>query len=201
MKSTINPPPGLTTQAGQTSLPRAFFSSSQEEPSTLLKSGIEDLMDGILVLTDQKEILYANDSARRVLQRLNQGQSLMELVPGEIWHICQSLIHSRNLFPEQQWLIESEVFIDSSVAFHIRVRWLKLESGEHPCLLLVIEDRYQAVRNMAIEEAERYGLTPREQEVWLLHRIGLTYKQTASELCITPNTVKKHMKSIYVKQK
>ena len=68
-------------------------------------------------------------------------------------------------------------------------------------LLLAIEDRYQAVRNMAIEEADRYGLTPREKEVWILHRIGLTYKQTASELCITPNTVKKHMKSIYVKAK
>ena len=130
MKSTINPPQGLTAQAGQTSLPKAFFSSSQ---SILLKEGIEDLMDGTLVLTDQKEILYANDSARRVLQKLNQGQSLIELVPREIWHICQSLIHSRNLFPEQQWLIESEVFTDSFVAFHIRVRWLKLESVEHPC--------------------------------------------------------------------
>ncbi|MBW4657809.1 MAG: LuxR family transcriptional regulator [Drouetiella hepatica Uher 2000/2452] len=157
-------------------------------------------MDGILILTDQKEVLYANDRARRVLQQLNQNQSLIELVPGEIWHVCQSLIHSRNLFPEQQWLIESEIFTDSS-AFHIRVRWLKLESFEHSCLLITIEDRHQAIRNMAIEESERYGLTPREKEVWVLHRMGYTYKQTALELHITPNTVKKHMKNIYVKQK
>jgi DNA-binding CsgD family transcriptional regulator len=34
-----------------------------------------------------------------------------------------------------------------------------------------------------------------------LHRANYTYKQAASELCITPNTVKKHMKNIYLKQK
>ncbi len=67
--------------------------------------------------------------------------------------------------------------------------------------MLTLEDRHQAMRNMAIEESERYGLTPREKEVWVLHRMVLTYKQAASELHITPNTVKKHMKSIYVKQK
>jgi len=200
MKSTISSPQGLTTQTPQKVISQASFSSNQE-PSIFLKGGIENLMDGILILTDQKEILYANDSARHILQQLNQGQSLIERVPGEIWHICQSLIHSRNLFPEQQWLIESEIFTDNSAAFHIRVRWLKLESVKNPCLLLVIEDRYQAIRNLAIEEAERYGLTPREKEVWILHRIGFTYKKTASELFITPNTVKKHMKSIYLKQK
>ncbi|HEY9628206.1 MAG TPA: LuxR C-terminal-related transcriptional regulator [Coleofasciculaceae cyanobacterium] len=196
MKSAINRPQALTPQTG---LSQELFSANQEQFLSL-KKGIEDLIDGILILTDQKKILYVNDSARRILQQLNQAQSSFELVPAEIWHICQSLIHSRNLFPEQQWMIESEVFTDSS-AFHIRVRWLKLTSVEHPCLLLIIEDRYQAIRNMAIEESERYGLTPREQEVWILHRSGLTYKQIAVQLCITPNTVKKHMKSIYVKQK
>jgi DNA-binding CsgD family transcriptional regulator len=51
------------------------------------------------------------------------------------------------------------------------------------------------------EESQKYGLTCREQEIWLLHRANYTYKQIALELCITPNTVKKHMKSIYSKQK
>jgi DNA-binding CsgD family transcriptional regulator len=72
---------------------------------------------------------------------------------------------------------------------------------EHPCLLLTIEDRQQAVLNLVIEEADRYGLSPREKEVWLLQQSNYTYKQIAAELGITPNTVKKHMRNIYAKKR
>jgi RNA polymerase sigma factor (sigma-70 family) len=68
-------------------------------------------------------------------------------------------------------------------------------------LLLTIEDRQQAIINLVLEEADRYGLTPREKNVWLLHHNNYTYKQIAAELGITPNTVKKHMRSIYAKKK
>ena len=63
-----------------------------------------------------------------------------------------------------------------------------------------MEDVYQPIQNIAIAEAEKYRLTPREKDVWLLYRANYTYKQIAAELCITLNTVKKHMKSIYSKQ-
>jgi DNA-binding CsgD family transcriptional regulator len=52
---------------------------------------------------------------------------------------------------------------------------------------------------MAFEEVQRYGLSVREGEVWVLHRKGYTYKDIAQKLNITPNTVKKHMKSILIK--
>jgi DNA-binding CsgD family transcriptional regulator len=176
--------------------------STQNYPQpALLTEVIEELIDGILILTEQRELVYANDTARRVLDQLTQDESWVNLVPKEIWHICQSLIHSRSLFPNQHWLIESEIFTNASTALHIRVRWLKLDTVEHPCLLLTIEDRYQAIKSIAIEEAQKYRLTAREKEVWLLHRANYTYKQIALELNITPNTVKKHMQSIHTKQK
>lgn len=175
-------------------------SSIQEQPS-LLQGVIEDLIDGILVLTTQKELIYANDSAHRVLRRLNQDNSRDNLVPNEIWHICQYLIQSRSLFPNQHWLIESEIFTDNSNLLHIRARWLKLESMENSCLLLTVEDKDKAIKKIALEEAKQYGMTPRETEVWGLHRSHYTYKEIASQLCITPNTVKKHMRSIHAKQK
>lgn len=175
---------------------------SQIRDQTLLPKGvIEDLIDGILILTEQRELIYANDCARRILRQLNRGGVLTSLVPKEVWHICQTLIESRSLFPEQYWLIESKIFVSSSVAFNVRARWLKLDEIEHPCLLLIVRDQYQNIKDIAIEEAQKYGLTSREKEIWLLHRASYTYKQVAAELCITPNTVKKHMKSIYSKQK
>lgn len=105
------------------------------------------------------------------------------------------------MFPHQSWLIEAEIFTDSFVAFHVQVQWLQLEIVEEPCLLLTVTDQYQSLKNIALNEAQNYGLTGREKEIWLLYRANYTYKQIASELGITPNTVKKHMKNIHVKQK
>jgi len=174
---------------------------SNSEQSALFQGLIEQLIDGILIVTEQRELIYANESARRLLRQLNQDKRSADLVPKEIWHICQFLMGSRSSFPNQYWVLESDIFINESTGLHIRVRWLKLEKIEHPCILITVENLYQGIINIALEEAEKYGMTRREKEVWLLHRDHYTYKEIASELFITPNTVKKHMRSIHAKQK
>ncbi|MGB7444975.1 MAG: LuxR C-terminal-related transcriptional regulator [Coleofasciculaceae cyanobacterium] len=175
--------------------------SANSMPANLLQYVIEDLMKGILILTEQKELIYINKHANILISKLNQSQSQTNSLPDEIWHVCQALIDSGNLFPNQLWQISSEVVTDNSSAFHLKVQWLRLDPTENPLLLLIIEDRHQSSRKMMIEDAQKYGLTPREMEVWLLHQANYTYKQIATELDITPNTVKKHMKSIHVKRK
>lgn len=162
---------------------------------------IDSLINGVLILTVQRELIYANDAAWRVLRQLTSVKSRENQVPQEIWHICQYLIHSRQMFPRQHWFMESEISTDETTALHIRARWFQVETIADPCLLLMLEDRYEVLKTWAIEEAKRYGLTPREKEAWLLHRANYTYKEIARELRITPNTVKKHMQSIHSKQK
>jgi RNA polymerase sigma factor (sigma-70 family) len=165
------------------------------------KALIEECIGGILVFTDQPQLVYASESAHRVLSQLQQDSTAKSLIPNEIWHICRSLIQSRHLFPDQNWLIEFDIFTSAMTTLHICARWLNVDVVSHPCLLLTIEDRQQAIINLVLEEADRYGLTPREKNVWLLHHNNYTYKQIAAELGITPNTVKKHMRSIYAKKK
>lgn len=174
---------------------------AKNEQTVLPKEIIEDLVDGILILTEQRDLVYANDYIQRTLRQLNQGQSLATQVPEEIWNVCQVLIRSHHLFPDQHWLIESKIFMGSSIAFNIRAKWLKLEDFEQPCIWLSICGQCQYTQGIVNEESQKYGLTSREKEVWLLHRANYTYKQAALELHITPNTVKKHLKSIYSKQK
>lgn len=153
------------------------------------------------ILSDQDELLHANDCSRRILRLLNRKKHMIDLVPEEIWHVCQSLIESRSLFPEQHWVMESNIFINSSTIINVRARWLGTDVVENPCLLLTMRDQYQSIKNIAATEFLKCGLTSREREIWLLHRANYTYKQIATELNITPNTVKKYMKSIHVKQK
>jgi DNA-binding CsgD family transcriptional regulator len=170
-----------------------------KQPS-LLEAIIEGFVDGILILSEQGEWIHANEGARRICQKLSQRTSTISSVPQPIWRVCESAIDSRTLFPDRQTIIESEFDIDDSETFRVRVRWLELNESDRPYLLVTIEDKHQSAHNVAIAEAKRYGLTPREAEVWLLRRANYSYKDIAAKLFITPNTVKKHLKNIYTKQ-
>lgn len=160
-----------------------------------------ELINGVVILTDKKQIVYSNSYGKRILKQLNQLAGNSAQVPPELWHICQSLIDIRSLFPNQFWLAQFDIFIENLANLHINARWLSTNQSDQPYLLLSIEDRKNTLDKIICQEADQYGLTPREKEVWLLHRQGQTYKQIALELQITPNTVKKHMKSIHSKRK
>jgi hypothetical protein len=175
--------------------------SNNLKPISLLQAVLEGFIDGILILTEHGECLHANQCATRICEQLHPGNSQANSIPEEIWHVCQSLIESRDLFPTQKMIIESEITKGDSVAFRVRVRWLKLEQIKRPCLLVTLEDRYQSLQRMVTTDVHKYGLTPREAEVWLLYRANYSYKEIADELFITLNTVKKHMKNIHAKRK
>ena len=170
------------------------------QPHCLLQSVIEGFIDGILILTAQGELVHANAQAHRIGDQLIQGASQSNAVVQEIWRVCESLRESREVFPEQKIIIESEIATDGSVLYRIRARWLELSESDRLFLLVTLEARHQGIKNSAIADINKYGLTPREAEVWLLRQAQHSYKEIADKLYITVNTVKKHLKNIYFKQ-
>ncbi len=174
------------------------FQFPATEKTTLLQGVIESLLDGILILTSQGKQIYINDAALHICQRLNPGQATG--VPREIWRACEALIESLSLYSNRSVVIESEIALSKSDLFRIRVRWLPLEDAQHPHLVVLMEDCCQSLQSRAIAEIQQYGLTPRQAEVWVLHRIGYSYQDIAKKLYISLNTVKKHIKDIHVKQ-
>ncbi|MEB3210288.1 MAG: helix-turn-helix transcriptional regulator [Leptolyngbyaceae bacterium] len=171
--------------------------------SNLIKNAvIQESIGGVLIFSDQNRLIYACDTSQKILNQLRSDDSASHpFIPGEINHICHSLMQSRLLFPDQNWLIECDIFTRSAMAIHVRARWLTTQQLDHSYLILNIEDRQQAITNIVLQEADRYGLTPREKDVWVLQHDNYTYKQIAAELGITSNTVKKHVRSIYAKKK
>ncbi len=167
----------------------------------LLQGVLEGLTDGILILSEQGEWIYHNYYAYCICQRLHQGSGDTKKVPEVIWRNCEALLESRTLFPDQPVVIESEVTLNPSDVYRIRVRWLTLEDSSRPYLAVLLEDRRQSMQSRAIAEAILYDLTPRQADVWLLRRAGFSYQQIAMELFITLNTVKRHLKDIRLKQK
>lgn len=178
---------------------KASHSQHSKHPD-LLQAIIESFMDGVLILTEQGELIHANKRARRICQQFSSEQFQPNLVPLPIWRICQSLLDSRELFPEQTMIIEAEIDTNNAEVLRVRVRWLQFAQSDAPNLLVTIENRSQSTNTTAFTEAQQYNLTPRESEVWSLRRANYSYKEIATKLYITTNTVKKHLKNVYAKQ-
>jgi DNA-binding CsgD family transcriptional regulator len=166
----------------------------------LLQAVIEGFVDGILILSDRGELIHANTQAHRLYGSLIQDASQTNVVVQEIWRICESLKDSHDRFPDRTIIIESEVATEASAIYRIRARWIELGESERIFLLVTLEARHQDIENSAIAQINKYGLTPREADVWLLRQAKHSYKEIAAKLYITINTVKKHLKNIYAKQ-
>ncbi|MCL6753336.1 helix-turn-helix transcriptional regulator [Nostoc sp. CCCryo 231-06] len=165
-----------------------------------LQEVIEGLEDGILILSQTGEVVHANASASRLCCQFNEGNFNQNFVPPLIWNLCESLFNSRYLFSDKLLILSDEIVLDKSNIFRIRVRLLDLEGFEVPCLLVTIENQYESVKNVALTEVKKFDLTPREAEIWFLYRSNYSYKEIATKLYITINTVKKHMKNIHTKR-
>lgn len=171
----------------------------RQEP--IVQEALEKLTDGILIITEERKIAFANECACRILRQINQDRRDAEALPREIDFLCNSLSEIRRQFPGQYWMVSNKICISSSVTFSVHARYMKLDTLDKYCTVLVLKDQYQLVKTIAVEEARKYGLTERETEIWLLQRANYTYKQIAAELFIAPNTVKKHMQNIHLKRK
>jgi DNA-binding CsgD family transcriptional regulator len=167
----------------------------------LLQGVLEGMTDGILILSEEGDLVYHNYYAHSICQQLDPEKTINQGIPEPIWRNCQALIDSRDIYSDQPVVIESDLSLSPSRVYRIRVRWLVLEDPQRPYLVVLLEDRCQSSHNRALAEAILYNLTPRQAEVWLLRRAGFSYQQIAVELFITVNTVKRHMKEIHVKRK
>ncbi|MBM0743886.1 helix-turn-helix transcriptional regulator [Phormidium sp. CLA17] len=170
--------------------------SNSTSPQFLLQAVLESFVDGILVLTDRQELHYANATAQQLCFQLTQKVGAL---PEIIWQACEALIDSRDLYPNQPIVLESEVE-SATVNLRIRVQWLQLDTIDRPYLLVRLQDQHQATQRLAIAEAQTWKLSPRETEVWLHRRASNSRKQIAIALYITEDTVKKHLKNIQIKR-
>ncbi|MGD1941394.1 MAG: helix-turn-helix transcriptional regulator [Leptolyngbyaceae cyanobacterium] len=170
------------------------------QAAALENTSLETHVGSVLVFTEDGTLIYATENLPDRLKKL-MASAEPGVIPQEILLICQMLKQCRSRFPSQNWAMEFDIFTKDAIALRIRSRWLKLEGFAHPCILLIVEDHQQMVQDIVLDEVQGWGLTPREQEVWLHHQAGCTYHQIAEQLFITINTVKKHMRSVHAKRR
>jgi DNA-binding CsgD family transcriptional regulator len=170
------------------------------QKASFLQEVIEGLQDGILILSENSRLIYASQSAYRILCQIKQENSSPAFIPSVIWNICENLLEQRNHSSDKSIFLSSEIVLDRSKIFRVRVRWIDLGKIGRSGFLITIENKCESLKNVVIAEIKKYNLTPREAEIWCLYRAKFSYKEIAMKLYITVNTVKKHMKNIHAKR-
>ena len=196
----------MLTQLTQLTHPAALANTAaKQRPSVelehhdLFQAAIESLVDGVLILTKGGAQVYANHGARQLCAQLNVRKAQPLGLPKALERICQMLVNCRSTAPPQAMFIEAEIRARESRLW-VRASWLERQ-GNEPYVLVVLKDCQQALQDLTIAEAANYQLTPREAQIWRLRRVGSTYQEIAKQLYISTETVKKHLQSIYGKQR
>lgn len=184
----------------QTEVPIAQESKTKTDFS-LLNSVLEGFRDGVLILNQNGECVHINQEGKTICQSLQNDASLANPVPDCLLTICEHLVESQDLFPNQSLVLTQVLTGPGNTRIRAKVQWLEFPSTPDTCLLVMLENLTQSAKTTALLESVRYKLTPREQDVWLLRRANHSYEEIASKLYIAVNTVKRHLKSIHAKRK
>lgn len=161
---------------------------------------LDRLADGIMVVTPQRAVQYSNTYAQWINRQFPRASSSTSTIADEIWQVCQAFMETCDRPQTPNPISESILQTQPFPQLRIRVQWLSSEYATDALLLITLEDQQRIAQQAAITEANRYALTPRETEVWLLRQRGCSYQQIAQALYISRNTVKQHLKRIYTKR-
>ncbi|OUL27831.1 helix-turn-helix transcriptional regulator [Nostoc sp. RF31YmG] len=161
---------------------------------------IENLEDGILIVSEAGNVFHANASAYHICTQFKAEYGNQKFIHPVISRLCQSLIENQSWNSKKLIILADEIIVNQSNIFRIRVKYLKFEITQIPYFLVTIENCYKTLKNVTIFEVKKYDLTPREAEIWSLYRGNYSYKDIAAKLYISINTVKKHMRNIHAKR-
>ena len=170
--------------------------SQADSFSGLLRAILGNLQDGFIIASQAGSIRQINLPAERICSLLNAQSNQL---PVEIWHVCQSALSNQDSLSFNKTGLDADIILPKLGTIRVRVQNISI--ADEPCLLIVLEDRQQTLRNRALSDAALYGLTERETEIWQMRLRGLAYKEISATLWISVDTVKKHVKNILAKQR
>lgn len=180
----------------------SIYASSQPVGQVgILRAALESLQDGFIVASQTGEVHQINEPAQRICNLLLESAPPYRkaALPVEIWRVCESAIANQKVLSFQKLGLDAEIILPEIGTVRVRVQTIAI--AQAACLLIVLEDRQQTIRNRALSDAALFGLTARETEVWQLRLRGDGYKEISAALWISVDTVKKHVKSILAKRR
>ena len=186
-------------------------SSSQSEASSfdwLWRGLLESLPQGVIVMSRGLQPVYFNQKAKECTQLLGAG---VPELPSVISEVCHRLLRQSGV--DRPIVVECQGGRNETL--RISARWLAAFQPGQGCevrhsqpkddlpayILVFLENCTEALRQDLHIEQQKYDLTDRESEVWVLLRQEYSYQEIAKLLQISLNTVKTHVKNVYAKKR
>ena len=172
-----------------------------------LESFLDGFLEGILIFDLSGTLIHANKAIFSLLEKSVSRLEDQQLLDQEIRSLFQVITKQVTGIPDEQSTstvlpfssLESEIALTRFIQLRIHVRRFQMNISPNEMVWIRIEDRHQMNRMKALIESQRYGLSTRESEVWLLRSAGYTNPEVSKKLFISVNTVKKHMRNILAK--
>ena len=182
----------------------ALDRTSAVDASSLLGALLEALPKGLIVLSQERAIVYWNQAARRLCQKLSETQRYWSLLPTVVTELCGQMGEAETA--HEPALLDYQT--PDCCSFRLTACWLldgmgdEVNLAHHPQIhrLITIEDKDEVLRQDIQLEQQKFHLTNREAEVWLLLKREYSYQAIATALHISLNTVKTHIRNIHAKR-
>ncbi|MDX2242712.1 MAG: helix-turn-helix transcriptional regulator [Leptolyngbyaceae cyanobacterium bins.302] len=188
----------------------AHSSHAANDISPMWGQLLEMTPQGIVVFSRSLKPVYWNQKAKNLCQALT-GEGVAEgVLPLAVSEACYGVMRDNHA-------IHSSLVVEcpTSTGHLVRVSARMLESTDAneresrlpsltttPGLIAVfLENCHEVMQQEAKIQQQKYDLTDREAEIWMLLRQELTYQEIAQRLQISLNTVKTHVKNVYAKRR
>lgn len=179
--------------------------SISAEVAATLVAVIHRLRRAVLLLDDERRVLFANESARRMMAEgdaFRETDGMLELrTPARMQRLQAYLAGQAADAPDPQRLLLKLERSNGHPAY--RMLLMKLDpgtcNGSRACHLMTVFDPHAA---RAVEREVLlglYGLTPAEAEIAAQLFSGLNVNDTAAVIGSSPRTVRAHLRSIFRK--
>jgi DNA-binding CsgD family transcriptional regulator len=196
----------LSTKPSRANLPKKeeVQLSQDVAASAVWGALLEALPQGVMVLTADLKLVYANEKANRLCQQLAARDRRPTQSPLVISEICHRLLKTKSL-EGRPLLMECQTLRQQTI--RLRASWLNVNPGmgginqSAPHILVTLENCSEALEEEIRIEQRKYDLTEREAEIWMLLRQEYSYQDIAETLQISLNTVKTHVKNVYAKKR
>lgn len=191
-------------------------STDLADVNVLLGRVLELLPQGVIIVSRNFKPVYWNQKAKAQYPLLDSHDYAETVLPLPVSEVCHRLL--REVYNPAASVI-LEFCAKDGPLMRLRATWLEQvlpelpserglvlgESGLNPALpaflAVFIENCDEMMQAEMQLQQQKYDLTEREAEIWMLLRQELTYQEIAQQLQISLNTVKTHVKNVYAKRR